>query len=191
MTSNCQNCGAELIPETNFCRQCGAAAAAPSFARPDIGSEDPTTLLNGTGSVATQRLDPRPTGGQSRAVGPKTGRSRRTIIVAFLSVLVLIGALCAVYFFAVKNRHLRTSTAALIYPGSKTVVDMNYNDGGRALHLVTSDSLSKVESWYQDNLKPSKTMRLTPASVVLKSDRTTATLVAEDNQTNILIKMTP
>jgi hypothetical protein len=46
-----------------------------------------------------------------------------------------------------------------------------------------------VEAWYQKTLKPEKTMRLTSTSVVLKNAKTTATIAAEDNTTNILIKV--
>jgi len=62
-------------------------------------------------------------------------------------------------------------------------------DGGRAVHLTTSDPFSAVEAWYQKELKPQKTMRLTSTSVVLKNDKTTATIVTENNLTNILIKV--
>jgi hypothetical protein len=66
---------------------------------------------------------------------------------------------------------------------------MTSNGGGRALHLQTPDSMEKVEAWYQKTLKPEKTMRLTSTSVVLKNAKTTATIAAEDNTTNILIKV--
>jgi hypothetical protein len=82
-----------------------------------------------------------------------------------------------------------SASSDLIYPGARTVVDMTSNGGGRAFHLQTPDSLEKVEAWYQKTLKPEKTMRLTSTSVVLKNAKTTATIAAEDNTTNILIKV--
>jgi len=46
-----------------------------------------------------------------------------------------------------------------------------------------------VEAWYRNALNSQKVVRLTPSSVILKSDRTTVTVVAEGGTTNILIKM--
>src|SRR4030095_3211964 len=193
MEMSCPNCGAELVAGTNFCRQCGAAVSSVGTASTDPGSEDPTTRLNKPDSVTTQRLDPRPTSDRGREFHPQPSRrkTRRTIVAAVVSVLLVIGVLCGVFVFATRSRKHPGANAALIYPGSKTVVDMNYDDGSRALHLETADTLNAVESWYQDHLKPQKIMRLTSGSVVLKSGNTTATLVTEDNKTSILIKMTP
>ena len=56
--------------------------------------------------------------------------------------------------------------------------------------LETADPFTAVEAWYQKALKPEKTMRLTSTSVVLKNGATTATIAAEGNKTNILIKVT-
>ena len=188
MDSTCQNCGASLVAGTNYCRQCGAAVSVLSAP----GSEDPTTLLNQTDSVTTQHLDPRTTSDRGRDfLSQPAGRKTRRAIVAVVSLLVVIGVLCGIFVFAIKARRHPAATGALLYPGSKTIVDLNYGDGSRALHLETADSLNQVERWYQDQLKPSKTMRLTSGSVVLKADTITATLVTEDNKTNILIKMTP
>jgi hypothetical protein len=83
-----------------------------------------------------------------------------------------------------------TDSAALFYPGSKVIVDMTSN-GGRALHLQTEDSLERVVAWYDASLKPTKTMRLTSTSVVLKNQNVTATIAAEAGKTNILIKINP
>jgi len=68
---------------------------------------------------------------------------------------------------------------------------MKYDDGSRALTLETNDGLETVEAWYQKRLKPLKTMRLNPHSVVIKNEKTTATIVADGNTTDILIKMAP
>src|SRR6476659_4107879 len=56
--SNCRNCGAELVPQTSFCRQCGAAIALGNALASD---ERPTVLFDEANVVATQRLDPRQT----------------------------------------------------------------------------------------------------------------------------------
>jgi hypothetical protein len=79
----------------------------------------------------------------------------------------------------------------LAYPGAETLVDMNSPDGGRVLQLRTKDPLELVENWYQMTLKPTKTVKLSSAGVVLKNDKVTATLIAEDDKTNILIKQLP
>lgn len=62
------------------------------------------------------------------------------------------------------------------------------SDDGRAIQLQTGDSLDRVLAWYEGTLKPTKTMRLTSTSVVLRSENVTATIATEDNKTNILIK---
>jgi predicted N-acyltransferase len=80
---------------------------------------------------------------------------------------------------------------ALIYPAAHTVLDMTPGDGSRTMHLQTKDALDRVESWYQTNLKLSKTMRLTSTSVVMKKEKVTITLVEEAGITNILIKQAP
>src|SRR5262245_58190742 len=58
MNTSCKQCGAELLPQTSFCRQCGAPI---STSQPDVGNEGTTRLLDEVDAVATQRLDPRPT----------------------------------------------------------------------------------------------------------------------------------
>ena len=100
-------------------------------------------------------------------------------------VIVIIGVATAATLIGMRSH---SAANDLIYPGARTVVDMT-GDGGRALHLQTPDSMTKVEAWYQKTLKPEKTMRLTSTSVVLKNAKTTATIATEDNTTNILIKV--
>ncbi len=62
------------------------------------------------------------------------------------------------------------------------------SDEGRAIQLQTGDSLDRVLAWYEGILKPTKTMRLTSTSFVLRNQNVTATIATEDNKTNILIK---
>jgi hypothetical protein len=76
---------------------------------------------------------------------------------------------------------------ALIYPGSRTVVDVS-DSGGAVLQLETPDALDKVRAWYEGNLKPTKTLRVTSTSVILKNENVTATLVSENSTTSIVIK---
>jgi hypothetical protein len=54
--------------------------------------------------------------------------------------------------------------------------------------LQTTDSLEKVVAWYEKSIKPTKTMRLTSTSVVLKKENLTTTVASEAGKTNILIK---
>ena len=196
----CRTCGAELLPGTSFCRQCGSATAIPG------GSEEPTAFLTPPGNVATQRLDPRATnpeqGGLNLPAGAapftaertlaKKGHGKRKLLIAgFVLVVLVLGLICAVAIVRMRS-HSRTMTSVnLVYPGAQTLVDMNYEDGSRAIQMVTSDSLEKVESWYTSLLGPTKTIRLTSTSVVLKNLNTTVTIVVEDNKTNVLIKKTP
>ncbi len=195
----CRTCGAEWLAGTNYCRQCGAASVPDSASG---ASEQQTALLSQTDSVATQRFDPRPTGPDrgrlsarvpevSVPVAERHGVKRRRLGTAVLLVVLLVGIVSAVVLVSTQSHSRTTSAANLIYPGALTVVDMTSEGGGRALHLETSDSLRQVEEWYENTLKPQKTVRLTSNSVVLKNDNTTATIAFEDNKTNILIKMTP
>lgn len=147
------------------CQNCGAECPAEtSFCRQcgaPIASEQTTALLNQT-------------------------RSRRAILIGAV-VIAIIGVVTAATLIGMRSHS--AGSGDLIYPGARTVVDMTSNGGGRALHLQTPDPIAKVEAWYQKTLKPDKTMRLTSTSVVLKNAKTTATIAAEDNTTNILIKV--
>ena len=105
-------------------------------------------------------------------------------------LLVVIGIVVSVATVKIRNHSTATNNAGLIYPGSQTVVDMT-TDAGRAIQLQTGDSLDKVLAWYDASLKPTKTMRLTSTSFVLKNQNVTATIATEDNKTNILIKQSP
>jgi hypothetical protein len=146
------------------CQNCGTECPdGTSFCRQcgaPIASEQTTAILNQT-------------------------KSRRPILIGAM-VIAIIGVATAATLVGMRSH---SASSDLIYPGARTVVDMTSNGGGRALHLQTPDSLEKVEAWYQKTLKPEKTIRLTSTSVVLKNAKTTATIAAEDNTTNILIKV--
>jgi len=119
----------------------------------------------------------------------ETKRKRRRSILTGSTILVLL--LCgivAVWAYVSISSHSRTTDdAALIYPGSKTIVDFSSGDG-RAIQLQTDDSLEQVIAWYETFMKPTKTMRLTSTSVVLKNENVTTTVASEGGKTNILIK---
>ena len=184
----CQKCGAECPPGTSYCRQCGAPVDTGAI----LASEQTTTLLDQNDGVTTQRLESRETGPErgrlpraAEAPGEKSSSNRRALLIAAL-VMVVVGVLTVVGVVALRNH--KASSANLIYPSARTVLDMTTEDG-RALHLQTSDSVNDVEAWYKKALNSQKVVRLTPSSVILKSERTTVTVVGEAGTTNILIKM--
>lgn len=146
------------------CQNCGGECPdGTSFCRQcgaPIASEQTTAILNQT-------------------------KSRRPILIGAV-VIAIIGVATAATLVGMRSHGAAND---LIYPGARTVVDLTSEGGGRALHLQTPDPMAKVEAWYQKTLKPEKTMRLTSTSVVLKNAKTTATIAAEDNTTNILIKV--
>ncbi len=198
----CSACSAELFPKANFCRRCGATVTSGSAI---ITSEEPTRNLNErVDAVATQRLAPRATspgpgslknsmsnsvaaaslGGQA----PPSGRKIHVaLLVGSVVSVIIIAIISSVAFVRMRSHRSTTDSTALIYPGAQTVVDIT-SDDGRAIQLQTGDSLDRVLAWYEGTLKPTKTMRLTSTSVVLRSENVTATIATEDNKTNILIK---
>jgi flagellar basal body-associated protein FliL len=192
----CSRCGAELLPEVNFCRQCGAAADSSS------GSSELPTAVFGQTSIdpSTRRLNARATsaeqgfhGNAASAGDQKTGRlsfQKRWMPVALIVVvlaLVTVALITWVNFSHTSRSSTTTASFPLVYPSSKIIVDTT-SDEGRAIHLQTEDSIDRVVAWYTANLKPTKTMRLTPTTIVLRNQNVTATVAVEDNKTNILIK---
>jgi hypothetical protein len=192
----CTKCGAELISGTSYCRQCGQPAldsASPS--------EQITAILSEGHDIATtKRLDPRPTtpgydpGSDSlipAATSPdKSGYSWPKLVTAAILVSLLVVVSVGVIWSL--RAGSRTGDAiqinkSLIYPGSRTIVDMS-DSGGAVLQLETPDALENVRSWYEANLKPTKTLRVTSTSVIQKKENVTVTLVSEDKLTSIVIK---
>ena len=200
---NCSACGAGLMPGAGFCRQCGAAAI-------ELGetSEQPTAILNQTTDRSTtQRLDPRPTSPGYRdatqtasrklsnahpstfASSAKSGRLK--VLLAGVIIIALLGIGSAV----VRSLKSRSGTQgsgqvsrALIYPGSRIILDLANEGGGSVLQLQTSDPLDKVQAWYMSNLQPTKILQVTLGTLILRKDNVTATVVADNNTTNIVIK---
>lgn len=188
----CEKCGADCAEGTSFCRQCGAPIDSESAIAP---SEQATALLDQSVHAATQRFDARATAPDPvRFAQPVTGpteaapHSRRGILIGAF-VIGVIAVICVAAVLGLRGRSKKASN--LVYPGATTVVDMTGEGGGRALHLETPAAFSDVEAWYQKELKPDKTMRLTSTSVVMKSQKTTATIASEGNKTSILIKTSP
>jgi hypothetical protein len=185
----CDTCGADLLPGTGFCRQCGAAVSVSNA----VGnSEQPTAIFPPQDAATTHRLHPRPTSptvAGHRAAKPRA--LRKNVFLLVMLIVLLLGIVAAVAVLSDRKLGSTPSNEALLYPGATTVVDMNHPDGGRTVHLQTPDSLDRVESWYHNNLKLDKTVRLTSNSVVLKNQKVSITLAVEDNKTNILIKQGP
>ena len=198
----CAKCGAELPPEVNFCRQCGAAVGSSAL------SESPTAQLHEVDDKAsTRRLQSRPTtpGPGLRkdyaaasyvlpAVGASPSNNRRRLPLALLLLaVVLVTAtviVCVALFRPTRKIVVNAeSNNALIYPNSQTLLDTT-TDSGRAIQLQTSDSPDRVAAWYTAKITPTKTVRLASSTVVLKSSDTTVTIVEADGKTNVLIKQT-
>lgn len=184
-TIKCQKCGAVCAAGTSFCRQCGHEIDPSAGLEP---SEAATAVLDPSNIAATQRFEARTTGPERlpQPVMEKNAGGRRAILIGAFVVGVL-AVICVAAVVGLRGRS--ETTENLMYPGARTIVDMTNERGGRALHLETSDSFEKVEAWYQKQLKPDKTMRLTSTSVVLKNARTTATIASEGTKTSILIKV--
>jgi hypothetical protein len=185
------------MPETKFCRRCGALANGTGETD---SSELPTQVFRQEAvDPTTHRLEPRPTSPERPLRNPISGisvetntsapvkRRRSALLGGAIALLILIGIIASVAYVRISRHSSATDDATLIYPGSKTIVDVASGDG-RAIQLQTEDPLERVIAWYEANLQPTKTMRLTSTSVVLKNENVTTTLASENGKTNILIK---
>jgi hypothetical protein len=187
------------MPESKFCRRCGAVVTATAAAAAFNSSELPTALLDQRSDPTTQNLSPRVTSPEtpkhvmdaSSDVGgdPKkqAKRKRNILIGSAVALLLLCGLIASVAYVKVRSNNATEVDTALIYPGSQTVAAFSSGDGS-TLQLQTNDSLEKVVAWYEKSIKPTKTMRLTSTSVVLKNGNVTTTVASEAGKTNILIK---
>ena len=184
------------MPDGKFCRRCGLPATDSSIATDS--SELPTEMLDQKGNLTTSRLQPRTTSPETRmsrvVVGfgtekaaPAQTKSRRFVLFGSVIVVLLIcGVLVSIAYLGVTNSR-STDDATLFYPGARTIADV-LSDDGRAIQLQTNDPLDKVIAWYENSIKPTKTMRLTANSIVLKNQNVTTTLASEAGKTSILIK---
>jgi hypothetical protein len=198
----CTVCGAELIPGTGFCRQCGAPATEVA--------EQPTAILSQPVDGTTQRLDPRSTSpgkvarspdslefpdALTETLAPPGARPRKFLVVGIviLSVMIsaaVVGVVRSVLQSRTEAQQTGQISRALIYPGSRIVLDIGHDGGGSVLQLETDDSLQKVQAWYGATLKPDKILQATMTAVIMRKDNVTATLVSESNTTTIVIKQT-
>jgi hypothetical protein len=185
------------MPEGKFCRRCGVLATNSSAATDS--SELPTEMLDQKATLTTSRLKPRTTSPENPMLGVMANfgtevndaaqkkRRRFILIGSAIIVLLVCGIIASVAYVRVVSHSRTTDDATLFYPGSRTIVDM-VSDDGRAIQLQTNDPLDKVIAWYENSIKPTKTMRLTSTSVVLKNQNVTTTLATEGGKTSILIK---
>lgn len=192
----CSQCGAELMPDGKFCRRCGLPATDSSIATDS--SELPTEMLDERANLTTSRLQPRTTSpetpmprvgaGFAEKAASAPGKSRRFVVIGSAIVVLLIcGILASVAYVTLTNQSSAGDDAMLFYPGARTIADVLSADG-RAIQLQTDDPLEKVIAWYENSIKPTKTMRLTANSIVLKNQKVTTTLASEAGKTSILIK---
>jgi hypothetical protein len=87
-----------------------------------------------------------------------------------------------------ENQKPAQISRSYIYPGSNIILDMTNEDGSGVLQMQTSEPFEKVHSWYSSSLKPDKTLQATAHMVILKKDKATVTIVAENDTTTIVIK---
>src|SRR5215813_3675236 len=195
---SCSKCGASLPPEVNFCRQCGTPVAA-SFA----AVESQSARLDLTNeNTATRRLHSRTTSPKSGvpnaperppviAPSPTSPPVRRKAPVALIMLVLVLFAACLIAWSAFVRPRRTASTAgsdqSLVYPNSRIILNST-SYSGRAMQLQTDDPSDRVASWYTTNIKPTKTVQLTPTTVVLKSQTVTVTIASEDKTTTVLIK---
>jgi hypothetical protein len=194
MITSCQQCGAELLPQTGFCRRCGAPVSTPQS---NTGNERTTKLFDEADAVATHRLDPRPTSpgrdplnAPPAVVSSDTGRNK-LVVFSLVILVLLVGIVSTVAIMRHRGDRTTRTIDALAYPGARKLVDIVAEGGGHAVHLETQDSFDNVQDWYRRKLEPDKVIQLTTFSVVMKNEKTTATIVREGDKTNILLKIAP
>ena len=164
-----------------------------------IGDERTTKLFSEPDVGTTQRLDPRPTRPGREPLNPPSPPSReghkskgnRLFLVGIVGFLLIAGIISTVAVVRHRSSSKVAAVDAVSYPGAKTVMDVISEGGGRAIQLETGDSLDEVQDWYRRTLKPQKVVQLTSGSIVMKNEKTTATIVTEGGKTNILLKIIP
>ena len=194
MSISCQQCGAELLPQTSFCRQCGTPISPPIPT-----SESTTRLLDDSDAVATQRLDPRPTSpGRDplnapilTTVAPQHRGLNKLGLIGVIVLVLLVGSVSTIAVMRHRGDRAAVVVDSLTYPGARKLVDIVSEGGGHAVHLETTDSFDNVQDWYRRKLEPEKVMHLTTFSIVMKNEKTTATIVREGDKTNVLLKIVP
>jgi hypothetical protein len=79
-----------------------------------------------------------------------------------------------------------TINSKYLYPGAKTIMEIQGDGEGNVLQLQTSDSFDKVVEWYTHKLNPKSTIKQ-EANVILNGDELTAIINRTDDGTNIML----
>lgn len=77
---------------------------------------------------------------------------------------------------------------SFIYPGARTTMEMTRAGQGSMVQIETEDSMDKVVDWYTKRLKPTETIRIPGADVVLNSDEMKAVISNKGDKTTVLLK---
>ena len=121
--------------------------------------------------------------------------SRRGLFLSAL-VFTIVVAIGAAFFVTNRVRMSRArvvagaSSTQLSYPGARTIVNISGEDGGQVLQQETTDPFEKVSAWYESRIKPTKMIRATGTTVIMKNDNVTATIVGTVAGASIVIKQT-
>lgn len=75
----------------------------------------------------------------------------------------------------------------LTYTDAQTIAEVKSSEG-TLLHLRTRDSFDKVVKWYVANLKPTKRMKVSENSVLLKVGSIMAVIATDGKETDVVIK---
>lgn len=205
----CNSCGATLLPDTSFCRQCGAPVSGDQ--RTPLSEYSNAPFRGGSENVTTRRLDPRPTSERGdmqfqppyvpaplAAPKPRLGNAQPLVIgLALIALFLGILTVVAVVRLRTPTRIVKvvgngaTAQGELVYPGADTLLDVASPDGSRVMKLRTSDPLNLVQHYYETTLQATKTVAVSNVVVVVRNEKVTATLLAEGDKTNILIKQAP
>ncbi|HKR59382.1 MAG TPA: zinc ribbon domain-containing protein [Pyrinomonadaceae bacterium] len=135
----CSQCNAELLPDAKFCRRCGSVVTADVAAAAISSSELPTLTLDEQATPTTRSLTPRVTSPETPRQTvitaadltkfPAPQKQRRFVLIGSLIVVVLLGIVGSVAYVGIRSDSRTADDAALIYPGSKTIVDFSSGDG--------------------------------------------------------------
>lgn len=174
LSVSCAVCGAEITDGVSFCRQCGERVTDSAGLL-----EAKTRVLDESSRDRTTRRLP------FFDKGRGTARLNRTVFAGG-SLLIVLLVLGSVLVF--RNHNTASNNTSFIYPGAETTLDMKSEEGS-VVQLRTRDSYDKVVGWYVANLKPSKNIKLSESSVLLKSDKMTVGIASENDGTNITIKI--
>ena len=187
----CRQCGAALLPDTNFCRKCGTSISLDSGS---VDDDRASTIRYGEDFVATEPFGARHTAPESPVSVTSTKGTTpgpvKLLVIGVVIFFVLAAIFSTVVFVKIRSQQRVVSDESIIYPGSRKTMDIGAG-GGRAVSLETTDSFDRVREWYQAKLKPEKVVQLTENSVVMKGNNATATIIGDENKTNVLLKILP